>query len=75
MSLQPLGEAGEWGGGLKLPSQPQNIPHAWSPAFPQCFLPPDSPLFPTVIEEKGVKMKLTVTDTPGFGDQINNENW
>uniref|UniRef100_A0A8C8VK05 Septin n=1 Tax=Pelusios castaneus TaxID=367368 RepID=A0A8C8VK05_9SAUR len=27
-----------------------------------------------VIVEKGVKMKLTVTDTPGFGDQINNEN-
>uniref|UniRef100_A0A3Q3EDV0 Septin 12 n=3 Tax=Labrus bergylta TaxID=56723 RepID=A0A3Q3EDV0_9LABR len=27
-----------------------------------------------VIEEKGVKMKLTVTDTPGFGDNINNEN-
>ncbi|XP_054848929.1 septin-12 isoform X1 [Eublepharis macularius] len=27
-----------------------------------------------VIEEKGVKMKLTVTDTPGFGDQINNQN-
>ncbi|XP_064009275.1 septin-9-like isoform X3 [Pogoniulus pusillus] len=27
-----------------------------------------------VIEEKGVKMKLTVTDTPGFGDQINNDN-
>ncbi|XP_070703671.1 neuronal-specific septin-3 isoform X2 [Pempheris klunzingeri] len=27
-----------------------------------------------VIEEKGVKMKLTVVDTPGFGDQINNEN-
>ncbi|KAM4657194.1 uncharacterized protein AAGF69_009854 [Amazona ochrocephala] len=27
-----------------------------------------------VIEERGVKMKLTVTDTPGFGDQINNEN-
>ncbi|XP_061079999.1 neuronal-specific septin-3-like [Conger conger] len=27
-----------------------------------------------VIEEGGVKMKLTVTDTPGFGDQINNEN-
>ncbi|XP_023677584.1 septin-9 isoform X3 [Paramormyrops kingsleyae] len=26
------------------------------------------------IEEKGVKMKLTVIDTPGFGDQINNEN-
>ncbi|XP_059536756.1 neuronal-specific septin-3 isoform X4 [Myotis daubentonii] len=28
----------------------------------------------TVIEEGGVKMKLTVIDTPGFGDQINNEN-
>uniref|UniRef100_A0A2K6K2S5 Septin 12 n=1 Tax=Rhinopithecus bieti TaxID=61621 RepID=A0A2K6K2S5_RHIBE len=27
-----------------------------------------------VIEEKGVKLKLTVTDTPGFGDQINNDN-
>ncbi|KAM9392413.1 septin 9a isoform 2-T2 [Pholidichthys leucotaenia] len=26
------------------------------------------------IEEKGVRMKLTVIDTPGFGDQINNEN-
>ncbi|XP_072348078.1 neuronal-specific septin-3 isoform X2 [Scyliorhinus torazame] len=29
---------------------------------------------PHVIEEKGVKMKLTVIDTPGFGDQINNDN-
>lgn len=27
------------------------------------------------IEEKGVRMKLTVIDTPGFGDHINNENW
>ncbi|KAM3861933.1 neuronal-specific septin-3-like [Diretmus argenteus] len=27
-----------------------------------------------VIEEKGVKMKLTVIDTPGFGDRINNDN-
>ncbi|XP_064139509.1 neuronal-specific septin-3 isoform X4 [Loxodonta africana] len=27
-----------------------------------------------LIEEGGVKMKLTVIDTPGFGDQINNEN-
>ena len=34
-----------------------------------------SVLFDLVIEEKGVKMKLTVIDTPGFGDQINNENW
>lgn len=28
-----------------------------------------------VIEEKGVKLKLTVIDTPGFGDQINNDKW
>ncbi|XP_065066092.1 neuronal-specific septin-3-like [Rhopilema esculentum] len=27
-----------------------------------------------VLEEKGVNLKLTVTDTPGFGDQINNAN-
>lgn len=27
-----------------------------------------------VLEEKGVNLKLTVTDTPGFGDQINNKN-
>ncbi|XP_064478921.1 neuronal-specific septin-3-like isoform X2 [Ornithodoros turicata] len=27
-----------------------------------------------VIEEKGTRLRLTVTDTPGFGDQINNEN-
>ncbi|XP_036408790.1 septin-9-like [Megalops cyprinoides] len=26
------------------------------------------------IEEKGVRMKLSVIDTPGFGDQINNEH-
>lgn len=31
--------------------------------------------YTVVIEEGGVKMKLTVIDTPGFGDQINNENW
>lgn len=30
---------------------------------------------PADIEEKGVRMKLTVIDTPGFGDHINNENW
>lgn len=32
-------------------------------------------VFFLVIEEGGVKMKLTVVDTPGFGDQINNDNW
>lgn len=28
-----------------------------------------------MLEEGGVKMKLTVIDSPGFGDQINNDNW
>ena len=28
-----------------------------------------------VIEEQGVRLKLTVTDTPGFGDKINNDKW
>ena len=27
------------------------------------------------IEEKGVKLRLTVVDTPGFGDAVNNEKW
>jgi septin 7 len=26
------------------------------------------------IEERSVKLKLTIVDTPGFGDSINNEN-
>ena len=45
---------------MLLASGPQDL---------RCFL------FSLVIEEGGVKMKLTVIDTPGFGDQINNENW
>lgn len=28
-----------------------------------------------VIEENGVQLKLSVTDTPGFGDQIDNDQW
>ncbi|PWA19662.1 hypothetical protein CCH79_00007026, partial [Gambusia affinis] len=27
------------------------------------------------IEEKGVKLKLTIVDTPGFGDAVNNNDW
>lgn len=26
------------------------------------------------LEEKGVKLKLTVVDTPGFGDSLDNSN-
>ena len=31
--------------------------------------------FPLVLEENGVKLRLNIIDTPGYGDQINNENW
>ena len=27
------------------------------------------------IEERGVKLRLTVVDTPGFADSINNTDW
>ena len=27
------------------------------------------------IEEKGIKLKLTVVDTPGYGDAIDNSQW
>ena len=27
------------------------------------------------IEEKGVKLRLTVVDTPGFGDSVDNGTW
>ncbi|XP_062853414.1 septin 9b isoform X2 [Trichomycterus rosablanca] len=49
----------------------------------RCVMPTDEERIPQTIEiksishdieEKGVRMKLTVIDTPGFGDQINNEN-
>lgn len=27
------------------------------------------------IEERGVKLRLTVVDTPGFADSISSQNW
>lgn len=52
-------------------------------------VPPTTSVFPTErisqtveilkhtvdIEEKGVKLKLTIVDTPGFGDAVNNSEW
>jgi septin family protein len=29
----------------------------------------------SVIVENGVKLRLNIVDTPGYGDQVNNENW
>ena len=28
-----------------------------------------------VIEENGIRLRLNIVDTPGYGDQVNNENW
>lgn len=34
-------------------------------------------LYPSilVIEENGVRLRLNIVDTPGYGDQVNNEDW
>lgn len=34
------------------------------------FLTPRS-----VIVENGVRLRLNIVDTPGYGDQVNNEDW
>ena len=28
-----------------------------------------------VIVENGVRLRLNIVDTPGYGDQVNNEGW
>ena len=28
-----------------------------------------------VLKENGVQLRLTVVDTPGFGDAVDNSNW
>jgi septin family protein len=28
-----------------------------------------------VIEENGVRLRLNIVDTPGYGDQVNNDRW
>lgn len=37
--------------------------------------PPEVILITIVIEEKGVRLRLNIVDTPGYGDQINNDRW
>ena len=32
-------------------------------------------LFDSVIEENGVRLRLNIVDTPGYGDQVNNDRW
>ena len=31
--------------------------------------------FFAVIVENGVRLRLNIVDTPGYGDQVNNDNW
>ena len=31
--------------------------------------------FTVDIEDRGVRLRLTVVDTPGFGDAVNNNDW
>jgi GTPase SAR1 family protein len=46
-------------------------------------LRPDEPVRSTteiqtvshIIEENGVRLRLNIVDTPGYGDQVNNERW
>lgn len=55
-----------------------SLPRPW-PQFP----PSPERIMQTVeitkhavdIEEKGVKLRLTIVDTPGFGDAVNNTEW
>lgn len=28
-----------------------------------------------IIEENGVRLRLNIVDTPGYGDQVNNDRW
>ncbi len=28
-----------------------------------------------ILKEKGVQLRLTIVDTPGFGDSVDNSNW
>lgn len=30
---------------------------------------------PIAIDENGVRLRLNIVDTPGYGDQVNNDNW
>lgn len=56
--------------------------YKWPAAEDLCVLTPER-ITQTVeitkhtvdIEEKGVKLKLTIVDTPGFGDAVNNTEW
>lgn len=39
-----------------------------------CFAGTNANVRPVIVEN-GVKLRLNIVDTPGYGDQINNEGW
>lgn len=47
------------------------LQHCWQIMFSPCL---HFSLL-AVIEEKGIRLKLSITDTPGFGDHVDNTNW
>lgn len=52
----------------------QAVSHGKLPLFPFYFFQ-QSFWCLLVIEEKGVRLRLNIVDTPGYGDQINNDRW
>lgn len=69
-----------------LKVRPPRLPWLWvrdQPKQTPLFVPFAERITQTVeitkhtvdIEEKGVKLKLTIVDTPGFGDAVNNTEW
>lgn len=64
--------AAQWGWGLRVGDTPPND----APTPTEHISQTVEILKHTVdIEEKGVKLKLTIVDTPGFGDAVNNSEW
>jgi septin 7 len=62
-----------------MPNDPRPLPYRASVLVTTLCLPP-RPLragltnFSLDIEENGVRLRLTVVDTPGFGDFVNNDD-
>ena len=57
---------------IRSTTEIQSVSHglceAINPKNPEAYLLP-------VIEENGVKLRLNIVDTPGYGDQVNNDRW
>ena len=55
---------------MRSTTEIQTVSHSKSPdSQPYPFLIPSC----AVIEENGVRLRLNIVDTPGYGDQVNND--